>query len=368
LGGLGGVAVDPTVLAAAMIQTRDGIVGHWTPPTGAVGALNFDDPDNLQLWEPWVRASIIDIEVVSRLGFSTNDTDSAYLWSLNVTPSASPPLPPPTGTYQPLVYMRRPTQDIFKKQQLIFLDTYADLRGDRAAEILSQIGGAVAFLASIPFFHPSRTPWTLELLAAALRMANFVEMRFKQALSCRRPNEYSPQVQPMILTPSHGTLPMGHATEAFMSAYVLWSVLRDAGTQPYKADIQEWGTQLMRLAARVAVNRIVAGVHFPVDAAAGMVLGLTLGQYFVKWCELTGGSGVYSAWNFDGTKFDTGLGLDGDFHWTDLFDPTQTWPNQQLATVYATKVPNSSGKIDQFPLAYNPILDWLWQKALAEWV
>ena len=49
---------------------------------------------------------------------------------------------------------------------------------------------------------------------------------------------------------------------------------------PYADD--SWRTQLIRLASRVAVNRTVAGVHFPVDSAAGCFLGLTLGEYFCR--------------------------------------------------------------------------------------
>ena len=63
-----------------------------------------------------------------------------------------------------------------------------------------------------------------------LRLANYVEMRLKQALASRRPNEYSPQVQPMILTPSHGSFPSGHATETFVSAIVLRRLLQASGT------------------------------------------------------------------------------------------------------------------------------------------
>src|SRR3546814_18772370 len=45
-----------------------------------------------------------------------------------------------------------------------------------------------------------------------------------------------------------------------------------------------WGEQLMRLAARIAINRTVAGLHFPVDSAAGALLGLTLGRYLAARC------------------------------------------------------------------------------------
>lgn len=67
---------------------------------------------------------------------------------------------------------------------------------------------------------------------------------------------------------------MGHATQAFLVAYALQRLMGwragDAGT-----------TQLQRLAARISINRIVAGTHFPVDAIAGRLLGNTLGEFFV---------------------------------------------------------------------------------------
>lgn len=330
-----------------------------------VGQLAFENEDNLGRWEPWVRASVIDFEVFSRLAFTTDNVDTATLSSFQS--------PPANGAYYPLVTIRRPGQDVFEQQQLKFLDTYSDLRVDRAPEILSQEEGSLTFLASVPYLQSDRTRWTLELLAAALRLAKFAEMQFKHSLACRRPNEYSPQVQPMILTPSHGSFPMGHATEAFVSAYVLWGLLQQSGTAPYtnannNPTWPTWGTQLMRLAARVATNRIVAGLHFPVDAAAGMVLGLTLGQYFVNWCSLGSRNPpvpTYLPWTFDGTLFTNAGGLDGDFHWDALFNQAT---GAQTATIYASQTPTPAGAAVPWPpLTTNKILNWLWNQALAEW-
>src|SRR5205823_4062756 len=100
----------------------------------------------------------------------------------------------------------------------------------------------------------------------------------------------------------------GHATETFISALVLLRLLQASGTAPYNvfADQQSWALQLMRLASRIAINRTVAGVHFPVDSAAGAVLGLTLGQYFFHRCTQVA---TYDAYAFDGTAFPQPSGM-----------------------------------------------------------
>jgi membrane-associated phospholipid phosphatase len=368
LGGLGavgglaalGLANSPAV-GEGLILTRDGIAGTWKSPAATPPELGLEDENNMVRWEPWVRAAVFDFELVSKLGFSQPAAGKMTLSHLDTSAMAP--------AYRPIASITRPPVALFKKL-LVFLDSYADLRGDRAAEIFTQMNGAVAYLTAIPFLQPARTPYTYELLAAALRLANFTEMRFKQALACRRPMEFSPQVQPMILTPSHGSLPSGHATETFISAFVLWMLLRasapkyppgPAPLDPY-GDVS-WGTQLMRLAARVAMNRTVAGVHFPVDSAAGAFLGLTLGQYFVSRCT---GAANYNAYEFDGTQFpDPTAGgqppNDGDFYWTALYDVTIPGPPVALPPYVTAVGAQALGG------PANAILGWLWNRAQQEW-
>jgi hypothetical protein len=163
---------------------------------------------------------------------------------------------------------------IFLAGQLPLVQSWAELRDERAAEILAQIDNQIAFLGSVTGLNATKHPWTMEWLNAGLQFAVAVEMRFKHALACPRPVELSSQVQPIITTPLHGSYPMGHAAQAFMVAYALQRLIGWKTGDP--------GTiQLQRLAARISINRIVAGVHFPVDAIGGQLLGQTLGEYFV---------------------------------------------------------------------------------------
>ena len=162
----------------------------------------------------------------------------------------------------------------------------------------------------------------------------------------------------MILTPAHGTLPSGHATEAFVSAYVLWMLLRKSGTVPYR--LGSWGVQFMRLAARIAINRTVAGVHFPVDSAAGCLLGLTLGQYFVARCTQPDGVAAdYEAWKFDGPSYPTAG--DRDFRWHKLYDVAT---RNQTKTAYAAQI---GGAQTLAAFGRSASLAWLWRQARAEW-
>ena len=131
----------------------------------------------------------------------------------------------------------------------------------------------------------------MELINVALQLSVYVEMRFKHALGCWRPCDLSAQVQPLITTPGHGSLPSGHATQAYVVAEVL-RALRGWGV------LHPRDEQLQRQAARIATNRVVAGVHFPVDSLAGRLLGQTLGEYFVARCRADGP--VWKPRRFDG--------------------------------------------------------------------
>ena len=164
------------------------------------------------------------------------------------------------------------------RQQLQFVLDYADLRSDRQVEIQSQIPQLVTYWTSIAGLRPDRHRWTMELLGAAVRFAIAVELRFKHALALARPVELSPKVQPMIQTPGHSSYPSGHSTEAHCAARLLMA-LRGVDDQG-----DDLGAMLLRQAARIAVNRTVAGVHYPVDSRAGQVLGTCLAEYIVSRC------------------------------------------------------------------------------------
>ena len=107
----------------------------------------------------------------------------------------------------------------------------------------------------------------------ALTFTMVVCMRFKHAFNCPRPSEYSPNIQPMIPVPGFSTYPSGHATESRVFADLMVALTNRAGT-PFQ-------TQLQRLSERIAENRVVAGLHFPMDSDGGQTLGKDIASWFV---------------------------------------------------------------------------------------
>lgn len=251
-----------SLVTGALVLSRDGTMDAsdqkaLLPEVRELQHVALDAPASLRRWEPWVRASVVQTALQEGLRFTPQQPDT-------VTVAVA-------GGATPLVTITRPSID-FLKQQLPLVQSWAELREERAAEILAQIDEQFAFFAAITGLHPGRHRWTFEWLGVALQLAVAVEMRLKHMLACPRPVHLSPQVQPLITTPLHGTYPMGHATQAYLIAHCLQRVLGWSDDHPGTA-------QMQRLAARISVNRIVAGVHFPVDAWAGQRLGQTLGEY-----------------------------------------------------------------------------------------
>jgi len=164
----------------------------------------------------------------------------------------------------------------------------------------------------------------------------------------------------MLPCPLHASLPSGHATEAFLIARLLLALL--AGTKGDGSLMHLWANQLMRQSSRIAVNRTVAGLHFPVDSAAGALLGLTLAEYLIGLCT---GADSYRPSTFDGTKYPINAerrGVGTDFNWEELYDAD----NLQL------RIDGTAARFAKIerrrPYGERSMpLRWLWNKAKAEW-
>jgi membrane-associated phospholipid phosphatase len=211
---------------------------------------------------------------------------------------------------------------------------------------MGQIDPPYAFWSSIIYMHPDRTRRTFELANLVLQFCVYVEMRFKHALACWRPVEYNAQVQPMITTPGHGSFPSGHATQVHAVAYVLQALLSLSPANPAHARVVD---QLDRQAARIATNRVVAGMHFPVDSMAGRMLGVALGEYFVARC--IGGS-------LRGRRF-TAAGIDGA-------------PGTDFNPFTAAQNLDASGspfyaRFGTWNVTKSNLMEHVWNMARAEW-
>src|SRR4051812_17428852 len=199
------------------------------------------------------------------------------------------------------------------------------------------------------------------------------EMRVKHALASPRPVEYSPQVMPMIQTPGHSSFPSGHAVEAFMLAHVLAELIETAApnelvtTSVISGDSAPASLrgQLMWLAARIATNRVVAGVHFPVDNAAGMVLGSLLGRYFVALATgkpATGKKRSLESWTFDATRY----GAD-DFRWRDMLRALENGETSLAPESGEAAFLMKGDDFELKPLPSESPVRWLWDRAVEEW-
>lgn len=127
------------------------------------------------------------------------------------------------------------------------------------------------------------------------------------------------------------------------------------------------GTQtpdrLQRLAERIAINRTVAGVHFPVDSAAGQLLGTSLADYLVCVASCRSGAprGANSTgWTARVFNRDQVGDKGRDFVRTDLDNDVAADAAKAIPVIY-TGAPLPVPLEDQAPL------EWLWAAAAKEW-
>ena len=217
---------------------------------------------------------------------------------------------------------------------------YVDQRPDRGAEILGQLGPLGAFFGIILGLSAARNLKTYELLGHVQNLAGYASMMPKHLLACRRPDEVDARILPLIPTPGHGSFPSGHATQAFAMATVLAALVR---SQPaHYADTETRIDLLYRQAHRIAVNRTVAGVHFPMDSQAGALLGLQIGRGLIGL--MTGQTTLAAVATFDPNPAAA----------TDFLFNAAVAPVLDPAQAKTTRTPP------------DPLFGWIWTQALAE--
>jgi hypothetical protein len=290
------------------------------PADGSVGTRAED-----RFWEqdPLPRAHVCLSELLDLVGFDGSRAEKGRILL--------------RGGRRTLVALTRPDYDQFRRE-LDAVHAASAERAERATEILAQVVPPQAWWASIVNLRPGRHRHTMEFVDAVLNLVVIFVYRLKHHAGCPRPVEYSPQIQPLIPTPGHDSWPSGHATEAFAAARVLATLagLPDTGRQ-----------SLFRHAARIARNREVAGVHFPVDSLAGCILGDTLARFVIATADPG-----FTDWG--SRSFDPASDLSTLAHSPGADIDLATVPDR-LPLRPAGAAPQALG------------LAWLWAKARAEW-
>lgn len=241
-------------------MAQDALVGVWQgeAPLNPEMPLNGADSSDVEYLGTIGRVRLMDAELAP-LFWVSGDVGRATVHS----------------TDGPLLQINRPSTAFFK-DQMPWVRAYSDLRIDRIGEINVQIDDLMSFYGGIHYLSGARRKKTLELLYAAYRLTLRLEVTVKHLCRSPRPVDYSGDVQPTIQTPDHSCYPSGHATEAFAIATVLHRLMTGEGPSKGIAD----RAMPFKMAHRIAANRTIAGVHFPVDSAAGAAMGCAVGEAF----------------------------------------------------------------------------------------
>ncbi|KJZ17921.1 phosphatase PAP2 family protein [Loktanella sp. S4079] len=241
-------------------STSEGL-RHLTEPQGVPTTveLPFSDAGNLDGLATWVRGSLYVSEFLAGISAQSDATLKTVTLSFDGNEGLT---------------VHRPCMDLLRSQ-CRFVGDYMALRAERTAEITSQLGFPTPYFSMILGLHSGQNGKTFELITATQVAAAHAAMIVKHHLAIRRPDQLDARLMPMIPTPGHGSFPSAHATEAYAVLTVLEALVESWGTL---SDQDQRIAALRGLAERIAVNRTVAGVHYPIDSWAGAALGKLVGS------------------------------------------------------------------------------------------
>jgi undecaprenyl-diphosphatase len=118
--------------------------------------------------------------------------------------------------------------------------------------------GLVWFVLALVVALLRRSVWPFVVVAIAVLAADGLAGIVKYGVGEQRPHE----PHPLVAVPHSSSFPSGHTATAFAGATTL-SYLVPRGAPAFYV-----------LAAAIAYSRLYVGVHFPVDVAGGVVIGV----------------------------------------------------------------------------------------------
>jgi hypothetical protein len=144
-------------------------------------------------------------------------------------------------------------------------------RADRALEICDQATGpgALNYWTGLIRINPNqdRNAWLLMLVAR--KIGEYVAMGLKSYYRMRRPTQVYPYILPIIDPPDTPSFPSSHSLQAHLISFALKAALTPRFTASGVVIPSQTAIALDHLAHRVARNREIAGVHYPMDSACG---------------------------------------------------------------------------------------------------
>ena len=258
---LGGADLPPLPVANARwhLPWRD---TEWDPALHAVRAT-MEFADAFATWQPLLTARITGGVIAAYPGY---------------------PLYPNVG--RPLLgwqiggAVTQAIAETFIKAELEYLqELMRDDRDRYMPELLSQADGAPMSWISLMRIDRGQMPWTLALMSIALRIGEMVAMYYKNIYKRTRPSTLFPGLLVPFGPPLHPAFPSGHALQSALLSLLLKRI--NANT------LARFGVELNWLASRVAKGRERAGLHYPSDTQAGIVLATGIDGLLTK-----GGGGV----------------------------------------------------------------------------
>lgn len=131
-----------------------------------------------------------------------------------------------------------------------------------------------------PGFNAERLPKTEAVFKAAGKVSTRIGFRAKQYWDRPRPFHASKEVKPAIRLAWGGSYPSGHSMYGCLSAVLLGTI------------VPERRTELLARGDEYAQNRVVGGVHYPTDIAAGCTAGKIVAAVLLQDPEFQAGLAV----------------------------------------------------------------------------